>query len=80
MLVILLDKIKAAFRSQGMPKYQNLYLGKGDGKLRVIYGGDIGIVKNCYYEPKLGSYMYWLDFNGAMVTVPEMNLEPVTQN
>ena len=74
----ILDKLKALFRGQGMPKYQNLYLGNGSGKLQVINGGGIGVVKNCYYEPKLGSYIYWLDANGVLVTVPECNLKPVT--
>jgi hypothetical protein len=74
-----LDKIKIFFRPQGLPKYQNLYLGNGGGKLRVKNGGGIGIVKNCYYEPKLGSYIYWIEANGVMVTVPECNLEPINQ-
>lgn len=73
----ILDKLKNIFKGQGMPKYQNLYLGNGRGKLRVKNGGGIGIVKNCYYDPKLASYIYWLDANGIMVTVPERNLEPV---
>jgi len=71
------DKLKNLFKAQGMPKYQNLYLRKGGGKLRVKHGGGIGVVKNCYYDPKLASYIYWLDANGVMVTVPEKNLEAI---
>jgi len=76
-LSTILNKIKVRFKAQGMPKYQNLYLGKGGGKLRVKNGGGVAVVRNCYYEPKLGSYMYWLDANGVLVTVPECNLEEV---
>lgn len=76
----IIDKLKVLLlKGQGMPLYQNLYLGDGGGKLQVKNGGGIGIVKNCYYDPALASYIYWLDANGVMVTVPEKNLEPITQ-
>ena len=74
-LMKVVDKLKLIFKGQGMPKYQNLYLGKGGGKLKVKHGGSVGIVTGCHYEPKLASYIYWLDFNGCMVPVPESYLE-----
>ena len=73
-LLVLMDKIKASFRAQGMPKWQNIYLGKGDGEMRIKGGGGIVVLKNCYYEPRLGCYMYWVEVGGVGVTVPECNL------
>lgn len=73
----LYDKIKRSFRFQQMPKYQHLYLRKERGQLRIKNGGGVATVTNCYYDPHLASYMYWLDANGVMVVVPECNLEPV---
>lgn len=71
------SSIKNKFKVQGMPKYQNLYLGSIGGKLQVKHGGGIGIVKDCYYDQSLASYIYWIDANGIMVTVPEKNLEEI---
>lgn len=76
-----LDKIKLFFKQQGMPKYQNMYLGKNFGvgcAMRIKNSGELNgtvVVKNCYYDCSLASYMYWVCANGVMVPVPEKNLE-----
>ncbi len=71
-------KLKQFTKGQGMPKYQNMYLGKERGRMQVKNG--VGVVKlvNAYYDPVLASYIYWVDANGVMVTIPECNLEETT--
>jgi hypothetical protein len=72
-------KVRSAMNTlkpQGMPKYQNLYLGQGGGKVRVTQGGE-AIVTGCFYDPDLASYMYWLDANGESVLVPEKYIKPI---
>lgn len=65
------------FKAQGMPKYQNLYLGEGNGNIAIKYSGEIVIVKGCHYSPSLASYIYWVEANGVDIPVPESYLEPI---
>jgi hypothetical protein len=76
-LRIMRDKFTNVLKAHSLPKYQNSYLGGGGGKLRVKNGGGVVIVKNCHYNPKLASYVYWCNAGGVMVTIPECDLEPV---
>jgi len=75
------DSVKKLFKAQGMPKYQHLYLsslsGQPRGKLQIKHGGGVGTVMNCFYEPKIASYVYWLELNGEMACVPELFLEEI---
>ena len=79
-----LDKIKVFFKQQGMPKYQNMYLGANGfgrgGSMHIKNSGKLNgavEVKNCYYDTELASYVYWVCANGIMVPVPEKNLEVI---
>jgi hypothetical protein len=75
-----IDKIKIFFKAQGMPKYQNMYLSKNLGvgsAMRIEGSGDIVTVKNCYYDPDLASYVYWVHVNGVMIPVAEKNLQTI---
>ena len=71
------NKLTNIFKAQGMPKYQNLYIGGGGGKVRVKNGGGVVVLLNCYYESNLASYVYWCDANGVMVLIAERNLEAI---
>ena len=70
-------KLKQFTKGQGMPKYQNIYLGKERGKMRVKCGGGVVTLVNAYYDMDLASYIYWADANGIMVVIPECNLEEI---
>ncbi len=71
------DKFANLFKAQGMPKYQNLYLGDGCSNIMISYSNEIVSVKGCHYSSSLASYVYWVEANGVSVPVPERYLKPI---
>ena len=49
-------------KGQGMPKYQNMYLGQAKGVMMMQWGGSSSevVVIGCHYDTDLASYMYWV--------------------
>lgn len=78
------DKVRVLLKAQGMPKYQNYYLGGNSNTNhhleltlqsvpREVY------VVNCWYDPKIASYVYGVGYEGSKdrLPVPECYLKEV---
>lgn len=71
-LQVLKDKLRILFKPQQLPKYQDYYLGGKKEKVKIRGAKTEVTVRNAFYDPSLGTYLYWVtDKMGNYYVLPE---------